>query len=38
MENCLFCDLVKENDPIKIPEQGKEYSIIKGEFIKKFKV
>ena len=38
MENCIFCDLIKENDPIKIPEQGKDYSIIKGMFIKGLKV
>ena len=38
MENCIFCDLIKENDPIKIPEQGKDYSIIKGMFIQGFKV
>lgn len=29
MENCIFCNLINENDPIKIPEQGKDYSIIK---------
>ena len=33
MENCIFCELINENDPIKIPEQGKDYSIIKGMFI-----
>ena len=33
MENCIFCDLVKENDPIKVPEQGKDYSIIEGTFL-----
>ena len=38
MENCIFCDLINENDPIKIPEQGKDYSIIKGMFIKGLKV
>ena len=38
MENCIFCELINENDPIKIPEQGKDYSIIKGKFIKRFKV
>lgn len=37
MENCIFCELINENDPIKIPEQGKDYSIIKGKFIKRFK-
>ena len=38
MENCIFCNLINENDPIKIPEQGKDYSIIKGMFIKGFKL
>ena len=33
MDGCIFCDLIKENDPVKIPEQGKDYSIIKGKFV-----
>ena len=30
VENCIFCNLIQENDPIKIPEKGTDYSIIKG--------
>ena len=36
--SCIFCDLVKENDPIKIPEKGTDYSIIKGKFIRTARV
>jgi len=38
MEDCIFCELINKNDPIKIPEQGKDYSIIKGKFNKRLKI
>ena len=28
--NCIFCQIIKEADPTKLPEIGDDYAIMKG--------
>ena len=31
--DCIFCKIIKEADPTKVPEIGDDYAIIKGRKI-----
>ena len=30
--SCIFCQIIEEADPVKVPELGDDYAVIKGKF------
>ena len=31
--SCIFCQIIEEADPVKVPEIGDDYAVIKGKKI-----